>query len=301
MAENDAILIKPLYTMDEMLPAVTLQHSYWGNDAEAVIPAHMLFSLANAGGHVLSAFDGDELVGVLVGFLGTNIEEPERPAMANLQIVSKRMIVHPDYRGAGIGYKLKLAQREAALKQGVRLIAWTFDPMLAQNAHLNVRKLGAICPAFKENYYGTNPATGLARLGASDRLLVEWWVTHRRVEERLFGTRAHLTLEQYLEADTIIVNPAKRTNDGAIVPTESGVLPVTSLALLEIPTGYPAIESGNPMLAKAWREHVRYWFTVLFARGYVVTDFLRTTHEGRDRALYLLSYNGPQFESFSMN
>jgi predicted GNAT superfamily acetyltransferase len=301
MTEKQDVVIRPLHTMEEMQPAVALQRTYWGDDSEAVIPAHMLFSLANAGGHVLAAFDGDRMVGVLVGFLGTNSDEPDRPAIANLHIISKRMIVLDGYRGAGIGYRLKLAQREVALRQGVRMVTWTFDPLLAQNAHLNIRKLGAVCTEFRENYYGLNPSTGLARGGSSDRLVVEWWVTHRRVEERLFGSRSDLTLAQYLEADTVIVNPAQRTDDGAIIPAESGALPATSLALLEIPPNYPAIEQGNPTLAKAWRDHIRYWFTVLLARSFIVTDFIRTTHEGRERTLYLLSYNGPQFESFTTN
>ncbi|MCK6578166.1 MAG: hypothetical protein L6Q98_08700 [Anaerolineae bacterium] len=294
------IQIKPLRTMEEMMPAVELQHSYWGEDAEAVIPAHMLFSLANFGGHVLAAYDGNRMVGVLVGFLGTDMTDPDRPAMANLEIVSKRMVILDSYRSHGIGYRLKLAQRDIALRQGVRLVVWTFDPLLAKNAHFNVRKLGAVCTAFKRDYYGTAAESGLARLGDSDRLFVEWWVTHRRVEEKLFGKRSGLTLPQYLQAETIIVNPTS-VLDGLPVPSESGTLPATSLALVEIPTDYPTLEIGSPALAKVWRGHVRQWLELLFQRNYVVTDFLRTQHEGRDRAFYLLSYSGAQFETFSMN
>lgn len=300
-ADNSTITIRPLRTMDEMTPAVELQKTYWGTDAEAFIPAHMLFSLANYGGHVLAAFDGEKMVGVLVGFLGTNMDDPERPAMANLEIVSKRMVVHPDYRGQGIGYKLKLAQRDFAIKQGIRLVTWTFDPLLAQNAHLNIRKLGAVCSAFKADYYGTRADTGLAKLGASDRLMVDWWVTNRRVEERLFGNRVDLTLAHYLEADTVIINPAKMTSDGAVVPTDNGTMPAGSLALVEIPLNYASLETGNPALARAWRTHTRNYLDLMFSRGYVITDFLRAHHDGRERGLYLFSYDGPQFESFRMN
>ena len=41
-----------------MHAVVELQKTFWGNDVESVIPAHMLFSLANYGGHVLVAYDG---------------------------------------------------------------------------------------------------------------------------------------------------------------------------------------------------------------------------------------------------
>jgi predicted GNAT superfamily acetyltransferase len=295
------IEIRPLRALNDMHAMVELQRTYWGDDVESVIPAHMLFSLANHGGHVLAAFDGDKPVGVLVGFLGTNMEDSRRPAMANLQIVSKRMVVLPGYRGQNIGYRLKLAQRDIALTQGVRLVVWTFDPLLALNAHLNIRKLGAVCPQYLEDYYGTEQTGGLARLGSSDRLQVEWWVTARRVEERLFGNRGDLTLSQYREADTLILNPTTVTADGLLLPAEQTTMTNTSLALLEIPVDYPTMVQRNPKLAQAWRLHSRVLFKDIFAQGFVVTDFIRENFEGRERAFYLLSYNGPQFETFRMN
>jgi len=298
---DPAIQIRPVRTMDEMRPVVELQKTYWGATAEAIIPAHMLFSLANFGGHVLVAYDDEKAIGVLVGFLGTTMEDSRRPAMANLQILSKRMVVLPEYRGSGIAYRLKLAQREISITQGIRLIVWTFDPLLSQNAHLNLRKLGAIGASFRADYYGTRGDTGLARSGSSDRLLVEWWVTNRRVEERLFGTRAALTLENYLAADTVIINPAMVNEAGLLLPNDNGAMPATSLGLLEIPMNHPALERDHADLAQAWRMHIRTWFERLYARGYMVTDFLRAHHDGRDRAFYLLTYNGPQVDAAALN
>ena len=285
------IEIRALRGLDDMYPAVALQRIYWGDDVESVIPAHMLFSLANYGGHVLAALDEDKLVGVLVGFLGTHMKESHRPAMANLQIVSKRMVVDPAYRSHGIGYRLKLAQRDMAKQQGIRLVTWTFDPLLATNAHLNLRKLAAICQEYVENYYGTSGAGGLATLGASDRLLVEWWVTNRRVEERLHGTRGNLSLSQYLEANAPIVNPAVRGGDGLLRPPTSLNELAGSFALVEIPLNYPEMMRQDPALAQAWRLHIRMVMQRLFAENFVVTDFLRDTYEGQDRAFYLFSFN----------
>lgn len=295
MADSDSLSIREARTLAELRPVVELQHTYWGNEQESVIPAHMLFSLANNGGHVLTAYDGERPVGMLVGFLGTSEENPTRPAMANLQIVSKRMVVLPEYRGRGIAYRLKLAQRDLAVKQGIRLITWTFDPLLATNAHLNVRKLGCIAQSYLPDYYGTEDSGGLATLGTSDRLLAEWWVTNRRVEERLFGKRADLTLTQYLEAATPIVNPTRVTDDGAVIPAEQPAeIPSGAMALIEIPTHYAALVDENPTLARAWRTHTRPIFNDLIRGGYIITDFLRQVYQERDRAFYLLSYNGPQ-------
>jgi predicted GNAT superfamily acetyltransferase len=293
------ITIRPLRVLSEMPQAVELQKVYWGEDAESVIPAHMLFSLAAHGGHVLAAFDGARIVGVLVGFIGTSEDNPTRPAMANLQIVSKRMVVLPEYRSHGVGYRLKLAQRDYALQQGIRLVTWTFDPLLAPNAHLNIRKLGCICESYLIDYYGTEGGGGLAALGSSDRLLAEWWVTKHRVEERISGTRPPLTLAQYLDASTIILNPAQAGTFAQ--PSAEIAKPPTSLALAEIPPNYMEMKDADPALAQAWRLHLRELFTRTFAAGYVVTDFVREALDGRARAFYVLSYNGPQYDGFSRN
>ncbi|MDZ4764648.1 MAG: GNAT family N-acetyltransferase [Chloroflexota bacterium] len=294
------IEIKHLRALDDLRAVVELQKTYWGDDTESVVPAHMLFTLAHYGGHVLGAYVGDTLVGALIGLLGTDSQDTRRPAMANLQIVSKRMIVLPEYRGQGIGYRLKMTQRDIASQMGVRLVTWTFDPLLAANARLNIRKLGGIAHRYLENYYGTSGEGGLARLGSSDRLLVEWWVTSRRVDERIFGKRVELSLRHYLEANTTILNPTTVTADGIAVPPDITTTVGGSLALLEIPVDFIALE-GNTRLAETWRRSTRAIFRQMFAEGFIVTDFLRESHEGRERAFYLMSYNGPQFEMVSMN
>lgn len=300
MSVGSDIKIRALRTLDEMRGAVELQKVYWGDDSESVIPAHMLFSLANAGGHVLAAYDGAALIGLLVGFLGTDMAESSRPAMANLQFVSKRMVVLPAYRNQGLGYHLKVAQRELAIKQGVRLVVWTFDPLQAANAHLNIRKLGGICREFRQDYYGTQAQGGLTLLGSSDRLFLEWWVTNRRVEERISGSRRDLSLKHYLDANTPILNATSADARGLCLPPAAAAGASSSMALLEIPADFGALVQADEQLARAWRAHVRALFSALMDAGYLVTDFLHEPFEGRLRAFYLLSHSGPQFD-FSPN
>ncbi len=296
----NTVQIRPLSTLDEMRVAVELQRLYWGDQLESVIPAHMLLSLANYGGHVLAALDGDNMVGVLVGFLGTSTPESNRPAMANLQLVSKRMVVLPAYRNQGIAYRLKLAQRDLAIKQGIRLVSWTYDPLMAANAHLNIRKLGGVSHVYHENYYGTEEEGGLTIAGSSDRLFVEWWVTNRRVEERINGKRGELTLKQYLDADTRILNPTTVETNGTPWPAEKSFSVVGALVLVEIPLDYLGIASKDLMLAQAWRAHTRELFGHLLTKGYLVTDFVREHYKDRDRAFYVFSHGGNQFD-FSQN
>jgi len=283
--------IRTLHTLDEMAQAVELQRTYWGDDLESVVPAHMLFTISQYGGHVIGAFDGDKMIAVLIGLIGTNEQEDsDRPAMANLLIASKRMVVLPEYRSSGIGYELKLEQRRRAIKQGIRLVTWTFNPLLSLNAHLNLRKLGCIAEKYHVNLYGTSDASGLSEMGWSDRLHADWWVTNRRVEVRLSGQRTALSLAQYLSGGATLINPAKQ-GEVYLQPAVSLRQSSGAFALIEVPLNYAALVKADPALGKDWQMHIREMFLSLMGNGFIVTDFLRDTYEGRDRGFYLLSYN----------
>jgi predicted GNAT superfamily acetyltransferase len=286
--DSGAISIRPLTSLDELYEAVELQRTYWGNDVESVVPAQMLYTIVGCGGHVIGAFDGGKMVGVLIGLIGTDTAVKDRPAMANLLIASKRMVVLPEYRSAGIGYRLKLAQRDATIQLGIRLVTWTFDPLQSKNAHLNLRKLGGIVKDYQVNAYGTRDETGLSRFGWSDRLKVQWWVTHRRVDERLHGQRSDVTLSQYLDAGAVLINPTSVV-DGVTVYPESYNRVNGSFALFEIPRDFDHIVKTEPEIAKGWQNHVREAFLPLLNGGYFVSDFLTGTLDGRARAFYLFS------------
>ena len=79
----------------------------------------------------------------------------------------------PDRRHAGVGFALKLAQRASCLDRDIHLVRWTFDPLVARNAHLNINKLGATCDRFHRDYYGQMP-DAINAGDRSDRLVVRW-------------------------------------------------------------------------------------------------------------------------------
>lgn len=279
------IRIKPLLSLQEMRDAVELQKIYWGNDIESVVPAHMLFSIVNTGGHVLAALDDDRIVGVLIGLIGIDIYTQSESS--ELVIASKRMVVLPEYRSQGIGQKLKSSQRDAAIKQGIRLVSWTFDPLLATNANLNLHKLGGISRTYLEDYYGKDDSTGLATLGYSDRLSVEWWVSSQHVEEKLKGNASTLTLDSLLENGSVIINPSI-SSANSLLPGKIIDGSKAEIQLVEIPLDYPSMVQNDPNIAIAWREQTRSIFRNLIESGYILVDFIRGRYEGRDRACYVL-------------
>ncbi|MCY4145138.1 MAG: GNAT family N-acetyltransferase [Chloroflexi bacterium] len=285
----DNIHIQRLLNARQLDEVVELQKTYWGQDAGNLVPRHMLYSLALHGGHVIGAYADEKLVGFVMGFIGTDSDidaQTARPAMADLLSMSKRMVVLQGYRGRNIGYRLKLAQRDIALKQAIRLVTWTFDPLLAANAHLNIRKLGAVAQRFSVNYFGLAEGDQLR----SDRLVVEWWVTQRRVETRVRGEGSQLNLQRYLEARAPIVNRARQSGKW-LAPRAMTAVAGSTFALVEIPGDFIQLEASESGLADDWRGHIREVFTQIFAAGYIITDFVSDFFEGRRRSFYLLSHH----------
>lgn len=285
--------IKLLLTLGEMRAAVELQKTFWGDDSESLVPTHMLFSIAKYGGHVLGVYDQNRLVGLLIGFLGATPQPGTIITAADLQFASKRMVVLPEYRSHGIGSRLKLAQRDLALAQGIRLVTWTFDPLMALNAHLNIRKLGCLCRVYYPDHYGTEETGGLTLLGSSDRLLAEWWVGHQRVQERAVGNAPVLCLEDYLGQGGHLFDAANWDEAGfpglPAKRLDARLLRDPATILLEIPTDFKAVVHADPGLAHAWRDYTRDVLQALFAAGYGVVDFIHQDYEGRTRAFYVLS------------
>ncbi len=294
----EGVSIRPLTALDEIDAVVALQRSVW-DDPTTVIYQHMLVSFIRNGGLLLGALKNDQLVGFVLGYLGTETPDSTRPAMANLKMVSQRMAVLPEYRGCGLGYALKLAQRDFAVQQGIRLITWTFDPLSSRNAHLNIHKLGCIVQTYAQDFFGTKPSP-LVNLGQSDRLVADWRVTSSRVEQRLSGKRPPLNMEQYLSANTAIVNPSVMganalPQPGAPHPTHG------MLALVEIPTNFDSILKADESLAQVWRAHGREVFLQAIQAGYIVTDFIRANFEGRERSFYVFSAADANVGNFSAN
>lgn len=275
--------------VDELSQLIHLQRLVWqwNDDSAGLISLHMLISLMRSGAPILGAFDGELLVGFSIGFFGIDNPESERPALANLKIASKRMGVHPDYRNSGIGLQLKREQRKFAQKQGIQLITWTFDPLKSRNAHLYIRKLGAIVRHFVLDYYGTDE--GLADVsGHTDRFVCEWWVNSRRVEERLNGSRPDLKLKQYLDGGISIANPTMLQGNTPIPYAGSVTLGQSTMLLVEIPCD----DVRDETIEKLWRSHLRLMLQAAFQSGYIVTDFLHENYEGRPRSFYLMGFDG---------
>lgn len=247
-------------------------------DAREVVPLHMLVAAQDSGGLVLGAFDGDEMVGFVFGIAA--LSDSGRP-----QHYSHLLAVRPTHRDRGIGWQLKVAQREAVLAQGLDCILWTYDPLESRNAYLNVARLGVICRAYKRDLYGPM-ADGLNAGLPSDRFKVEWPIDTDRVARRLAG-------EPGAEAPEVTpVHITRRTVAGFRAPGEPALDLDAPAIEVEIPADYQAIKAADPELALAWRLATRAMFEHYFARGYTVVEFTSRLQAGERRNAYWLTAAG---------
>jgi predicted GNAT superfamily acetyltransferase len=241
---------------------------------------------------VIGAFDGSTLVGFALAVLAT-VEgldhRIDQVAAARLKMYSVMAGVLAEYRNTDIGYRLKLAQREFAMRIGVRLLTWTYDPLESCNGRFNIGKIGAICHKYIRNFHGE--MTGINAGLETDRFEVEWWITSNRVKGRVDKKRKALSLDSLLSGGALLTNESTYNSDGLLVPPPNYISHPSNLILVEIPANFQNIKKKDFPLAVQWREHTRTLFENLFDSGFIVTDFVRhMDDENRPHSYYLLTY-----------
>lgn len=155
------VIFRDLSGMAEFRAAEDLQRAVWG-EGDQPDPADLMMVIQAEGGLVGGAFVQGRLMGYVFGF-------PTRePAVQH----SHRLAVRAEARGLGLGVRLKLYQRDWCLGRGIFHVRWTYDPLRAVNAALNIHRLGAEANTYLVDYYGE--MAGINSGLASDRLLVDW-------------------------------------------------------------------------------------------------------------------------------
>ncbi len=285
----DEFTIRPLATHADFHACEEIQRLVWQDSELEIVPLHMLLSVARYGGAALGAFDGDKMIGFAFGFLGTSERyTPEAPAAVRLKHCSHMLAVLPEWQNRGVGYALKLAQREAARAQALRLMTWTYDPLESRNARFNIAKLGAVCNTYLRDWYGPM-GDALNRGLPTDRFQVDWYIASKRVATRLSRGCPDFTAGQFLSAGAHMINPARQVDISPLpYPCEQAQPPASTLALVEIPPNFQAIKRADSELALAWRLHARHVFETAFRTGFSVIDFI---HDA-GRSLYVLTHVG---------
>ncbi len=194
-ADPTRIRIASVSALADFERCVEVQFAVWGYSDGDLIPRRVFIVADRIGGQVIGAFDRDVMVGFAMALPGYRAGKP--------YLHSHMLAVLPEYRNAGLGRRLKLAQRNDALARGIELMEWTFDPLEIKNAHLNIVRLGAIARRYMPDFYG--PSTSALQGGLpTDRLVAEWWLRSARVR-RVLGEGVDRSAEMEPDSAQILV------------------------------------------------------------------------------------------------
>ncbi len=264
------VIYKFLDTLEEYKACVKLQKEVWGfEDNLDMVPIPLLVIARKNGGFLYGAFIGGKLVGFIYSILG----------YYNKQFIhcSHMLAVLPEYRDSGIGYRLKMKQREFALSQGIKLITWTFDPFQLKNAYFNIEKLGIIVKTYYKDLYGLTSSPlhyGLP----TDRMLAEWYIDSERVDKLSKGIYQPFDID----IDKCLIIDVMKNNKIDNIFREKAIL-------IKIPDNFIQISNEDKKFAYNIFECVRTTFTDCFNNDYVVKRFLIKQNLDKKEYYYYLA------------
>ncbi|HEV7706366.1 MAG TPA: hypothetical protein VGO46_18865 [Gemmatimonadaceae bacterium] len=269
--ESD-IVVRLVATRAECQACVALQREIWGPGHDDAVPASILQVVAKVGGIVAGAFTADgELVGFVFGL----------PAFIDGAIAhwSHILGVRESARNAGVGRMLKEYQRAELARRGIPRMYWTFDPLVAKNAHLNLNLLGARVVEYVRDMYGTTRSplhNGLA----TDRLVVVCESVIEAPRASTDGTRP--------APHTPVLTAEPRSGDVTALIVGEHRPPAL---LLEVPVDIQLVTAQTSDRAALWHSAVRTHFEWALQQGYVVNGLRRDPVTSR--AFYVLELHAP--------
>ena len=253
------LTIRDLATLEDYQSCVVLQEATWGVGFSERVPAAILRVAQKVGGVSAGAFD---IAGAMAGFVFgiTGVRDGE------LVHWSDMLAVRHDLRGRHIGERLKQYQRDKVRALGVRRMLWTFDPLMAPNAHFNFNRLGARPVEYVLDMYGSNTGSALHGALPTDRFIMQWDLTAEAAASP--GPNA-----THGGGAIPLVNPLAAEG----TPTRSLDLthPTERAYRVQIPDDFGAVKAAGPERALRWRENVRSAMTALLGHGYRVDAFHR--------------------------
>jgi predicted GNAT superfamily acetyltransferase len=265
-AEAGGLTYRPFETPEDAAACVALQSEIWGAAFADQVPASLLRVATTIGGLAIGAFDASgTLVGFVFSLAGVRDGEPIH--------WSHMLAVRESARGAGVGRRLKEMQRAELARRGIARILWTFDPLQARNAHLNINRLGVRVIDYVENMYGIT-ASPLHHGLATDRLVV-MLPTSPAVD-------AHPAPPRNMNGGIPILTPFPRAGD-VTIDLEDTAAPVV---MIEIPSDLQQVVTTTPAVATVWRLSTRGSFLRALRSGYQVVGLRRDA--ATDRAFYVL-------------
>ena len=250
---GEPVVVRRATSLSDYAECVAIQGETWGTEFSERVPVSVLIVSQKIGGVVAVAADpAGRLLGFVFGMTGIHD--------GALIHWSDMLAVRPEARGCGIGERLKWYQRDLVRALGVGTMRWTFDPLVARNAGLNLGRLGARVIEYVPNMYGSGTRSPLHGTGDTDRVVVSWDLAPA-------GGGGHGAGPGSASGKVAVVN-APGADGVPVLHT----IPDAGAVRIAIPHDAQSIA---PSLHAAWRRSTRDAFLGCLARGYVVTGFHR--------------------------
>jgi predicted GNAT superfamily acetyltransferase len=261
----DEITVRRVETLAEYQECVAIQKETWGTGFRELVFPTILLVAQKLGGVCAGAFTPNgRMLGFVFGMTGVRD--------GKLVHWSDLLAVRPEARGIHLGERLKCYQRDLVRAVGVETMHWTFDPLVARNAHLNLTRLGARAVEYVPDMYGSNTGSPLHGGLPTDRVVVAWDLT------RPPGS------EPRPDRPALLANPVASNG----LPALDGLLDAP-LVRIAVPRD---LESEPNARRAVWRQVTREAFASYLARGYEVVGFRRG--QGDELPAYELSPRGQQ-------
>jgi predicted GNAT superfamily acetyltransferase len=269
-AKAAGVVVRELETLAELEAMTALFDEIWEPDpGNPSMRLDLLRAMTKAGNYATGAYDAASgaLLGACVGFFGP-------PSRAELH--SHIAGVVPAGLGRSVGFALKVHQRAWCLHRDVRVIAWTYDPLIRRNAYFNLVKLGARPVEYLRNFYGVmddviNGGT------ETDRMLVHWDLRSVAASDASAGKPRPASFAGERERGAVVA--LSGDGDGLPVPglpLAGGPLTRAPRLLVGVPADIEAIRVAEPARAAAWRAALRDVLSPLLTGGAHVTGFDRS-------------------------
>lgn len=277
---REDVVLRPVSGLEEYEACIELQKETWGQRFHDIVPASLLVVSQKIGALLAGAFDpAGRMLGFAYSLAGTLDGQPVH--------WSHMLAVTREARGAGLGRALKLFQREWVLAAGVDTILWTYDPLVARNAHLNLNRLGATVSDFVPNLYGSDTGSPLHGSDETDRFVVRWELaaerTLRAIEGGFAGPPPEAPAAPAVELRPEPAGTGAPATEAAATDAETA----RPILRIEVPADFEALLRDSPTEARRWRLSTREAFRRHLDLGFEVEGLYRD--EGSGRCFYWLT------------
>ncbi len=247
-------MIRDFASHEDRARCVELQELTWGAGFTEKVPAAMLLVSQKLGGVTAGAFAED---GTMLGFVFgvTGLKD------GTLVHWSDMLAVHPSAQGLHLGERLKEHQRAHCARLGIATIYWTYDPLVARNAHLNLNRMGGRVDEYVVAMYGEGTNSPLQGDMPTDRFVISWAVDPALVAAPLDAIPPGTPLAVGHDAEPLALADAPCVG-------------------IRVPRDISALAAADLVSARRWRYATRRAFTHYLPNGYQVRGFVADASGG---------------------